>query len=242
MNNTVRFFKRLGKSVKKLPRKAAKLFFRLKSAWYRTEFLQNRYMEKIRLLMQKNGSTSLNLHLGCGTVYKEGWINIDNNSDSNIQKLDLNLDLRYPLPLPDNCADYIYNEHFLEHLTVEESRKALQEFMRVLKKGGTMRIAMPHIRGCMGFYFDENYNLEKSKKFLEKYGLDFIKTKAEYVNVNFRFWGHKWLYDEEELARRLTELGFSNFKFCTLYESEHELLKNMETRPESRLIAEVTKE
>ena len=31
----------------------------------------------------------LKLNLGCGNDYKEGWINIDNNSANNIKKLDL---------------------------------------------------------------------------------------------------------------------------------------------------------
>jgi len=88
---------------------------------------------------------NIKLHLGCGTIYKEGWINIDNNSDKNIQKLDLDWDLRNSLPFPDNSVDFIFNEHFLEHLTVEEGIQAIKDFFRVLKPGGTMRIAMPDL-------------------------------------------------------------------------------------------------
>lgn len=70
----------------------------------------------------------IKLHIGCGTVYKEGWINIDNNSDNNIEKMDFMWDLRKPLPLPENSVDFIYNEHFLEHLTVDEGGGAYQRF------------------------------------------------------------------------------------------------------------------
>ena len=31
----------------------------------------------------------IKLHIGCGTLYKENWINIDNNSDNNIEQLDI---------------------------------------------------------------------------------------------------------------------------------------------------------
>ena len=41
-------------------------------------------------------------------------------SDNNIKKLDFMWDLRKPLPLPENSVDFIYNEHFLEHLTADE--------------------------------------------------------------------------------------------------------------------------
>lgn len=55
----------------------------------------------------------IKLHLGCGTNYMPGWINIDNNSDNNISKLDMLQDLRQPLPIKDNTVDFIYSEHVL---------------------------------------------------------------------------------------------------------------------------------
>ena len=180
------------------------------------------------------------MHLGCGTVYKEGWINIDNNSDNNIQKLDLDWDLRKSLPFHDNSVDFIYNEHFLEHLTVEEGISAIKDFFRVLKPGGVMRIAMPDLEKIVHGYLDENWK-ENSKACSEKYGLTFIQTRAEGININFRWWGHQWLYDWEELERRLKEAGCEKIKRCRLFESEHEELKNLETRNESTLVAEVTK-
>jgi len=182
----------------------------------------------------------IKLHLGCGTVYKDGWINIDNNSDNNIQKIDLDWDLRNPLPFPDDSVDFIYNEHFLEHLTVEEGLSAIKDFYRVLKPGGVMRIAMPDLQNTVNAYFDENWK-ENSKVFLEKFGLTFIQTRAERINIGFRWWGHKWLYDWEELERRLKEAGCNNIKQCRIFESDYLDLQNLETRNESTLIAEVTK-
>src|SRR5690349_5178775 len=92
------------------------------------------------------------LNIGCGTDYKKGWINIDNNSDQNIEKLDLNWDLRYPLPFPENSVDFIFNEHFMEHLTVEEGIHANKDFLRVLKKGGILRIATPDLENVVDHY------------------------------------------------------------------------------------------
>ena len=80
-------------------------------------------------------------------------------------------------------------------------------------------------------------NAERFKKF----GLTHIKTRAERINIAFRDWGHKWLYDREELERRLKEAGFVNIKFCNLRESDYPELRNLETRDESILIAECVK-
>lgn len=61
------------------------------------------------------------------------------------------------------------------------------------------------------------------------------------MNIAFREWGHKWLYDKEELARRIDELGFKNYVFCEQHKSMHAPLNNLETRKESTLIVEITK-
>ena len=182
----------------------------------------------------------IKLHVGCGTVYKKGWINIDNNSDSNISRIDLPWDLRAPLPFPKDSVDFIYNEHFLEHLGVEEGLRALRDFRRVLKPGGVARIAMPDLAGIVSAYMNPE-SLEKSQPFLKQYGLDFVKTRAEMLNINFRWWGHQWLYDWEELERRLKEAEFSAIVQCRTYKSGFEDLCNLESREESTLIAEAMK-
>src|SRR5665811_349830 len=94
------------------------------------------------------------LHVGCGTKYFDGWINLDNNSDFNISKLEINHDMRLPLPFEEDSVDFIYNEHFLEHLTIEEGQQAIKDFMRVLKKGGVMRMAMPDLKETVDNYLN----------------------------------------------------------------------------------------
>lgn len=182
----------------------------------------------------------LKLNLGCGRDYKRGWINIDNNPSKSIKNLDINWDLSINIPFENNSVDFIFNEHFLEHLTVEEGQVFLKDCKRVLKDGGVLRISMPDLETTVKDYFNPNWKEDK-KEYYKKFGLEFIKTKAEKININFRSWGHKWLYDKEELERRLKEAGFKNIKFCELKESDYPELRNLETRNESTLIAEVVK-
>lgn len=191
---------------------------------------------QVKALLDRNSEVKLNV--GCGTDYKEGWINIDNNSDDNIEKLDLNWDLRNPLPFADGSVDYIFNEHFIEHLTVEESQKSIKDFMRVLKPGGVMRIAMPDLKDSIELYFDKDW---KKRAVIKDHGLEFIETPAELLNMSFRWWGHRWIYDWTELQRRLKQAGCTKLKKCTNSKSAHSALKNLEIRELSTLVVEITK-
>lgn len=197
---------------------------------------KNLVNQEVDILLKNRKKIKLNV--GCGTDYKKGWINIDNNSDENIEKLDLNWDLRNPLPFKDNSVDFIFHEHFLEHLTVEEARISMSDMMRVLKPGGIMRIAMPDLDDIFKLYSDSNW---KKRPVIKNHGLDFVKTRAEMVNMSFSWWGHKWIYDWEELKRRFEEIGFKKIKRCKLGKSSHKELQSLETREGSILIAEVVK-
>jgi predicted SAM-dependent methyltransferase len=192
---------------------------------------------QIKQLMTDHAG-DLKLNVGCGTDYKPGWINIDNNSDDNIEQLDLNWDLRNPLPFPDGSVDYIFNEHFIEHLTVEEGQKSVKDFMRVLKPGGVMRIATPDLRDAVELYLDPKW---RDRPLITKFGLQFIQTPAELMNMSFSWWGHKWIYDYEELVRRLNEAGFTNIAKQKLRKSQHKDLRDLEIRDESTLIVEIKK-
>jgi predicted SAM-dependent methyltransferase len=197
-----------------------------------------KYIDKLKKIGVKKGPVMLNI--GCGTDYKEGWINVDNNSDNNIEKLDLNWDLRNPLPYKDNSVDFIFNEHFFEHLTVEEAKPVMMDLMRVLRPGGVLRIAMPDLEMVVDQYL--NVSLEDDPV-IKRFNMDFIQTRAERINMSFRWWGHTWLYDWEELTRRLQEAGCDKKKItrCKLRESTYPELRNLETREESALIAETVK-
>lgn len=184
------------------------------------------------------GKKKIMLNVGCGTDYKKGWINIDNNSDNNIEQLDLNWDLRNPLPFADSSVDFVFNEHFIEHLTVDEAQVVIKDLMRVLKPGGVMRIAMPDLESVVNNYM--NVPLDEDQV-IKDYKLGFVKTRAEWMNMSFRWWGHMWLYDWEELKRRLHEAGYDDAKRCELRKSKYVELRNLEIRDGSLLIAEVTK-
>jgi predicted SAM-dependent methyltransferase len=173
------------------------------------------------------------LHIGCGDVHLDGWVNIDLDSP----KADLKHDLRQPLPYAGGSVEFIYNEHFMEHLTVQEGVAFLRECHRLLKPGGVLRVATPDLRYVAFRYFFR----WKKQDWIRQYRYEWIQTRAEMMNMMFHEWGHRYLYDEEELRRRLTEAGFLTIVRRRLLRSPHPALRNRETRKDSKLILEATR-
>jgi predicted SAM-dependent methyltransferase len=175
------------------------------------------------------------LNIGCGSVKFDGWINID-VEPTGVE--DLKWDVSKSLPFPDASCLLIYNEHFLEHLDILDARRFLSECHRALASGGILRVAMPSLEETIDHYAKGTW---KDQPWLKKYGYTWIATRAEYINVCFRYWGHRWLYDAEEFQRRLIEAGFVNFKAAAWGVSAVDELSNRETRQESVLIFEAMK-
>lgn len=147
---------------------------------------------------------------------------------------DLHHDLRNPLPFPDRSFNFIHSEHLVEHLTLDEGMALFLQCRRVLKDGGVMRIAMPDL----DYLVDRYQNDWSNQDWLRWPGFDFIKTRAQMMNVAMREWGHQYLYNREDLDFRLRECGFSDVRFVVHgYSSVNELNK-LETRADSILIAE----
>lgn len=78
---------------------------------------------------------SLKLNIGAGNVRVDGWTPIDRKLGTEA----------FPLNYPDNSVDVVRASHVLEHLTFRDAQTALQEWIRVLKPGGKLQVAVPSI-------------------------------------------------------------------------------------------------
>ena len=94
------------------------------------------------------------LNLGCGNKIREGWINVDFESNYSGKKPDVSCDLR-KLPFPDNYADEIEAVHVLEHFLPWETGEVLDEWIRVLKPSGTLAIEVPCFEKVMQAFVDK---------------------------------------------------------------------------------------
>lgn len=154
---------------------------------------------------------SKKLHLGCGGILKKGFINIDRRSPAQLR-----LDLRKKLPFKSNSVDYIYSEHFFEHLDYIDGTaiKCLQDYLRVLKKGGKIRIVIPDMEKSFKAYVNRDYDYFKMLD-LE----DYIPQSKKYGSIiDFINWGvyqrgeHKYNYDFEKISLLLKSVGFKNIR------------------------------
>ena len=178
----------------------------------------------------------LRLHLGCGTVRLDGWVNIDLPARARELETppDLAWDVRRRLPFPDRAARLIYHEHLMEHLTLDEGTRCLRDWLRVLEPEGVLRIATPDLA-----YLVDRYRGDwRDQAWLKLPEYAFIGTRAEMMNVAFRWWDHRYLYDGEELERRMREAGFGSVRRCGYRESGVPELADLETREDSKLILE----
>ena len=84
------------------------------------------------------------LDLGAGTVSPPGFIPMGNAHGSSI----------YPLDHADNSVDAIVASHVLEHFAFREVPAVLAEWVRVLKPGGILKIAVPDFAKIAQGYLD----------------------------------------------------------------------------------------
>lgn len=143
----------------------------------------------------------IKLHIGGGANYLEGWINIDNTSYGNIEKIDLDWDLTKTLCFKDKSIDLIYDRHFFKKIEMGDKmvESALWNYRCMLKPEGILRIETPYMQlnqklttwlNSLGFphvEFIEKANIfpnlyRKESEFEKKLRMQF----CEYLNNDFK--------------------------------------------------------
>ena len=134
------------------------------------------------------------VHIGCGPINLEGWINIDARNNSHIH---INTDVMDLKDFSDDSIGEIYMCHVLEHFSFEEVSSILDVFYRKLKPGGLLRISVPDFRLMAQSYL------------VQKVGLHSLKY-ALMGGQDYQYNFHKSVYDLETLVQVLNDAGFNN--------------------------------
>ena len=145
----------------------------------------------------------MKIHLGAWKRKIPGFINVDLCDFDHI-------DYKHPidnLPFFNNSiADLIYCSHSLEYFDYKEAKAALIEWKRVLKAGGTLRLAVPD--------FDKLIEVYKLTGDLNKIiGPLYGKMEIETSEANqSKILYHKMVYDQKTLTELLQACGYKNIK------------------------------
>ena len=181
------------------------------------------------------------LHLACGSNYKQNWINVDIRSNIKTDVCQNVVLGKFWATINDNSVDYVFSEHFVEHIYTEEFKFILKQCNEKLKPGGILRIATPDMDWLIKRYYDGDWQSDDWLHMADIPEGKLITTAAEYINIGMRAWDHKFVYDYETLRKYAFEAGFSLINREKFGKSKYNELQNLETRIDSRLIVELMK-
>lgn len=148
------------------------------------------------------------LDLGCGNACRPGFIGIDRLFGCEV----------FPLTfadgtlLPDECAVEIVASHILEHFSHRDTQAVVNEWARVLKPGGLLRIAVPNL----WFILDEMQKSNPRDLPLVQYLMGCHSDANDY---------HGNVFTPDRLEHYMAHAGLSDFKYwkddhpgCSQYE------------------------
>ena len=209
------------------------LMFELKSFLGRTFF-------KKRSMIPLDNKPIL-IDLGAGQNYIKGWIHIDFfriknpiriwfSKKNNIQKPDVEADLRYPLKCPDNEVDGVYSSHVIEHFNYNQAKFILSEVYRILKPDKYARIIVPDLGKRVDFYINNDNTFS-------------FNTGCEAISDLTQNHGHKSVWDESMLKQTLFSVGFKNVEKVEygIGGIDKRLIKDSETRKFESIVIEAQK-
>ncbi len=136
----------------------------------------------------------MKLNLGCGNKSLVGYHNVDVIQRANVDQI-VNLE-QFPYPFESSSASVILLDNVLEHL--EDPLKVISECGRILKKGGILKIIVPHYSNCLA-YADITH-----KRFYSYFTFEWIvKNRWEFrdfprfkmIQLKYEFYKGKLVWD-----------------------------------------------
>ena len=140
----------------------------------------------------------MKLHLGSGSRYLKGYLHVD---IADYEHIDIKSSVDKLSTIDDDTVDEIYASHVLEYYDRHEVESVLNEWKRVLKKDGVLRIAVPNFETLIEVY-QETDEIEKI--------LGPLYGKWNLTDGSFIY--HKTVYDKKSLTELLERIGFSDIK------------------------------
>lgn len=155
------------------------------------------------------------LDVGCGPNTHAAFINLDYDWYPGV---DVCWDIARGLPLAAGSVQGIFSEHCLEHFSLPTVRFVLQEFRRVLRPGGTLRIIVPDAQHYLDLYARRMAG-EQTEDFPYEDAIREMGLSAPLLSVNRVFYvdraspaGHRCMFDFALLSELVAKAGFGEVR------------------------------
>lgn len=160
------------------------------------------------------------VHVGCGpkNILAEWW-NVDLRPFPGVDQV---LDVTSEWPWKE--LDFVYGEHFLEHLPLDGALRFLKFACKALGADGRIRLSTPALEWVLKTHFS----------FAEDSEVAINETFA--INRAFHGWGHKFLYSKSHLSSMLEAAGFEEPTFHEYGHSTTETLQGLERHGGYRVV------
>ena len=194
-------------------------------------------------------SNAMCVQYGCGWSAPITWENYDASRTIQFERLPLigklytKNESRFPenvqfgdivkgLPLPDAGCQLIYCSHVLEHLSLEDFRKALQNTYRKLDAGGVFRFVLPDLEYYAKQYIDDP-SPDSALSFMRKTSLGYESRNRSLKGLLLSWLGnsqHLWMWDYKSIELELEKIGFQDIRRAQFGDSADTRFKDVEDK------------
>ena len=136
------------------------------------------------------------------------------------------------LPIPDNSCKAVYCSHVLEHLSLEDFRRALRNTYGILAKNGIFRFVLPDLEHLTKKYIDD-LSPDAALSFLRETHLGRERRSRSLKNFAFEWLGnsqHLWMWDFKSIERELEEIGFIEIRRAQFGDSLNPTFQGVENK------------
>ncbi|MBA3236677.1 MAG: methyltransferase domain-containing protein [Chloroflexi bacterium] len=152
------------------------------------------------------------LHVGCGPHnLMPDWWNVDIRQFHGVDQV-----VDVTLPWPWHGLDFVYGEHFLEHLPLDGAISFLGQASSALRPGGRIRLSTPGLEWVWRTHFDPVAAPDR------------VRAMTYQANRAFYGWGHQFLYSRPMIEHVLRAAGFEVLTFHAFGESDEPALRGLE--------------
>lgn len=136
------------------------------------------------------------------------------------------------LPVAADSCRAIYCSHVLQHLALEDFRRALRNTYRILKKGGRFRLVVPDLAQAINRYIADA-SADAALVFLKETYLGLEKRRRGIRGTLFTRLSnsqHLWMWDYKSIAKELEDAGFVSIMRAEFGDASDQMFNQVENK------------